>query len=486
MLQAAKIPDLITVHAGPPDSPALNYTVPFADYIKNVVSRAVSPLWPEHAIRAVIYAAQTYALRKILDRYYRGRGYDFDITGDADYDQLFEPDFCVFGNINRYVDEQCCIYIAMPGSLTPIELKVTRDGRGWAYRMACAEDAGALTAELACRHASKGRTAAEILREAFGDIELVSGRNSDPAQPERDCRPLSLGDRGREVSDLQRRLNLISTSFPGIPKINPADGFFGPSTEAAVRRFQRIFELPDDGMADCATRNHIKVVYDTIRRLLRYRELHPMPVMAEVEGQEEPFKTLTEGDTGEIVRFAQYLLNFASLYTRTVKPVEPNGVYGRETTESVVDFQRTFGLSPTGDIDSDTFNLLLSLREAAYVRLGDSAYIPEVVPFGGRELRLGSRGDDVVRLQNFLNCVADLYSDTIGRVRVTGVFNAETRDAVRAVQRIHGMPQTGTVKEQDWDIITALYNDCAAARFLLPGQYPGYLIERIRNREVGF
>jgi peptidoglycan hydrolase-like protein with peptidoglycan-binding domain len=211
-----------------------------------------------------------------------------------------------------------------------------------------------------------------------------------------------------------------------------------------------------------------------------------MPVMAEVEGQEEPFKTLTEGDTGEIVRFAQYLLNFASLYTRTVKPVEPNGVYGRETTESVVDFQRTFGLSPTGDIDSDTFNLLLSLREAAYVRLGDSAYIPEVVPFGGRELRLGSRGDDVVRLQNFLNCVADLYSDTIGRVRVTGVFNAETRDAVRAVQRIHGMPQTGTVKEQDWEIITALYNDCAAARFLLPGQYPGYLIERIRNREVGF
>jgi len=478
MRNTVKIPELITVHAGPPDAPAKNYTIPYTDYIKNVVSRAVSPLWPEEAIRAVIIAAQTYALGRLAEGYYRGKGYGFDITGDDGHDQRFEPDGWVFANVSRLVDELADFYASRAKSQSPIRLTYHDEGeRSWSYAPNDAEGDG-LTPKLACRRALKGRTAEEILRKAFGDIQILRG-NERGAMPAR-C-PLSAGDRGMDVAELQRRLNLISTSFAGIPKVNPAESYYGRSTENAVRAFQRIFELPDTGRADRATLRRIKTVYDLVRRLLKCREAwrlpYPLPTPRTVpqkEGQEgeTPFRTLTEGDSGEDVRFAQNLLNIAALYTRTVKQVPPTGVYDRATTESVVDFQLTYGLPPTGDIDLETYEALLSLYNVAYARLNASAFIPQAVPFGGRELRLGSRGDDVYWLQTYLNCAADLYGDVVGRVRVTGTYDAETREAVRAVQQIHGLEPTGIVKEGDWAIIAALYNDCAAARFLEPGILP--------------
>jgi peptidoglycan hydrolase-like protein with peptidoglycan-binding domain len=476
------IPDQITVHTGPPDSPDLNYTLPFTDYIKYVVSRIVSPLWPEGAIRAVIYAAQTFALRRYTDAYYRSKGYDFDITGDADYDQPFDPYGCVFHNLNRYVDEMADAYISKSGTGEPVALAVSSsDGQYWVYKDT--EGKGELTMEVACRLASEGQSALEILRAVFGDTTLAHGNTPDINIGVSECQQLALGDRGCAVSDLQRRLNLISTSFPNIPKINPADGFYGPGTEAAVREFQRTFELVDDGIAGCATRRRIRFVYETVRNMLYLLNLKNMAIPAL---QDKRGRMLTEGDTGDAVSIAQKLLNIASLYTRTVKPVKVCGVYDRQTTESVVDLQRTFKLPPSGDIDTETYNLLYSLHNAALQLRDGTEFATLTEPFGNRELRLGSCGDDVVRLQTYLNCVADLYTDSISQIRVTGVFDVATFSAVTALQRIYGLPQTGKVAEDDWDMIAGLYNDCAAARYLATGQYPGYMLERERSREVRY
>lgn len=50
---------------------------------------------------------------------------------------------------------------------------------------------------------------------------------------------LRLGENGEDVRTIQNRLNRISTNYPNIPKIYPADGVFDADTEAAVRAFQR-------------------------------------------------------------------------------------------------------------------------------------------------------------------------------------------------------------------------------------------------------
>lgn len=85
------VPEYITVHLGPPDQAAENVTVPFTDYIKNVASSEIYPTWPESALRANILAQISVALNRIYTEYYRGRGYDFDITSSTRYDQAYVP-----------------------------------------------------------------------------------------------------------------------------------------------------------------------------------------------------------------------------------------------------------------------------------------------------------------------------------------------------------------------------------------------------------
>ena len=43
-------------------------------------------------------------------------------------------------------------------------------------------------------------------------------------------------------------LNRIGQNYPAIPRISPVDGVFGSQTEAAVKKFQSIFNLTPDGI----------------------------------------------------------------------------------------------------------------------------------------------------------------------------------------------------------------------------------------------
>ena len=74
------IPTYITVHLGIPASNARNVTVKFVDYIKNVASSEIFPDWPFHSLRANIHAQISLALNRVFTEWYRGKGYNFDIT----------------------------------------------------------------------------------------------------------------------------------------------------------------------------------------------------------------------------------------------------------------------------------------------------------------------------------------------------------------------------------------------------------------------
>jgi N-acetylmuramoyl-L-alanine amidase len=65
-------------------------------------------------------------------------------------------------------------------------------------------------------------------------------------------RNLSRGSRGPEVTELQKRLQMIGYV------VGPIDGIFGPQTEAAVRRFQKERGLKVDGIAGPQTISLLK------------------------------------------------------------------------------------------------------------------------------------------------------------------------------------------------------------------------------------
>ena len=108
------IPSTITVHLGAPDEIAENVSVPFAEYVKNVVSSEVYPTWEPAAIRANALAVISYALNRVYTEYYRSRGYDFDITNTTARDQKFIRGRNIYENVSELVDDVFNDYIRSP------------------------------------------------------------------------------------------------------------------------------------------------------------------------------------------------------------------------------------------------------------------------------------------------------------------------------------------------------------------------------------
>ena len=80
-------------------------------------------------------------------------------------------------------------------------------------------------------------------------------------------------------------------------------------------------------------------------------------------------------------------------------------------------------------------------------------------------------------MQEYLNFIASLIPE-IPSVRVTGYFGEQTDAAVRAFQRLYGIPESGTVAGVTWTAIADLYSDLYTGSRLGEGQYPGYELGR--------
>ena len=337
------VPEQITVHLGPPSSNAPNVTVSFSDYVKNVTSSEIYPTWDESALRANILAIVSFALNRVYTEFYRSRGYDFDITNSTAFDQYFVNGRSFFDNISQLVDEFFNDYLRRPGFVEPLAAKfcngttVTCEGLSqWGSQ----------------NLAEQGYNSDQIIRSYYGDVETVLNAPIQRSQSSYPGTPLRVGSSGPNVVIVQTELNRISQSYPAIPKISAVDGIYGQQTEAAVRRFQEIFNLTPDGIVGKATWYALVRLYTAVTRLGELRS----------QGQQfyainwSPPGGLQTGDTGEKVRLLQYMLSVLSTYIPSIPPVTIDGIYGSATRAAVLAAQRRFRLPETGTVGTQTWN----------------------------------------------------------------------------------------------------------------------------------
>ena len=455
------IPEYITVHLGAPDSDAPNVTVPYADYLKNVASSEIFPTWPENALRANIYAQNSFALNRIYTAYYRSRGYDFDITSSIGIDQSFVNGRDIFENVSRLVDELFNDYIVMGDSIEPY-FAAYCDGRE--LRCDGLEQWGTVAL------AEQGLTPFEILQRYYGnDISIIRNAPVGGGTITWDGRTLGVGDIGNAVQQIQIRLNRISKNFPSIPKIYPVDGIFGQGTEDAVLEYQRAFDLTPDGLVGKETWYSIQRTFSAVKRL---NDLASEGLRAdEITSLFNSF--LEEGDRGSEVYELQYLLNIASEFNNEIPPVTVDGIFGAGTKSALEAFQRSYGLTVDGKVGVEDWDRLY--RE--YVGILDSlpsGYFGGVtLPYPGTVLRIGSQGEGVTALQEYLNYIGNTYS-SIPKIEVDGSFGPATQRAVLAYKEIFGLGNQGIVSSSTWDSITATYRDLYDGNRVSSGQFPGY------------
>ena len=440
------IPEYITVHLGKPKEEARNITVPFPEYIKNVASSEIYPTWPEEALRANILAQISFALNRVYTEWYRSQGFPFDITNSTQYDQYFVEGREIYENISRIVDEIFNNYIIKQGSIEPYFAEYC-DGK----TVSCEGMSQWGSVDLA----RQGYTPYRILQYYYGtNIGIVENA---PVRPNIETYPgfaLRVGSAGNEVRTAQVELNRIGQNYPSIPKISNPDGIFGVETERAVKEFQRIFNLEQDGIIGKATWYKLKYIYASVKKLAQLgSEGVSLPEA------EPPFLTsLQPGSRGNEVRYIQYYLNTINYFNQEIPQVAVDGIYGPQTEAAVRAFQRYYGLTEDGIVGRSTFARLNSVYNQLIRSLPEGYQGQGAVIYPGYYLKQGATGDDVRNLQTYLRRISESNS-SIPTIEVDGIYGPATTAAVKVFQQQNDLPVNGSVGPITWERIRRQYDE---------------------------
>lgn len=206
-----------------------------------------------------------------------------------------------------------------------------------------------------------------------------------------------------------------------------------------------------------------------------------------------PGVPLRVGDSGNNVRLIQVALNRISQnYPAIPKISDPDGVFGLTTENAVRAFQEIFDLPVNGTVDKSTWYRIkqyytgvkrLSELAAEGVTLAEAT-----LPFD-TQISQGSTGIPVRTLQYYLSIIA-YFNGALEPVPLNEVFDSATIDAVERFQSFYGLPVTGIVDNETWNIISRIYLETVSS---LPAGYqgnaaklyPGYFLSKgMRNENV--
>ncbi len=137
--------------------------------------------------------------------------------------------------------------------------------------------------------------------------------------------------------------------------------------------------------------------------------------------------------------------------------VPADGIFGGNTADAVLQFQRQEGLPANGVVDHDTWNAIAEVARDIAVKnaapLGLRVYRQGQAP-----IEVGAVGDDVYILQIILRYLGTLYGDLPPVDLPDGRYSANTAAAIRAIQQRSGLPVTGITDRATWNAIVRLYD----------------------------
>lgn len=197
-----------------------------------------------------------------------------------------------------------------------------------------------------------------------------------------------------------------------------------------------------------------------------------------------PGTPLKQGSTGPDVVVVQAELNrIAQSYPAIPKIPKADGIYGPKTEASVRKFQEIFGLKVDGIVGRTTWYEMVRLYTAIY-RLselrsqGQQFYaISWAYP---NAIQQGDRGSSVRQLQYMLSVLSE-FIPQIPLVQIDGIFGPSTKNAVLSAQRYFGLPQTGAVDEDTWDLVydqfAGIENTALRSKENFPSEVPSDYID---------
>ena len=217
------------------------------------------------------------------------------------------------------------------------------------------------------------------------------------ADSDKDDDSLRMGDSGSAVKDLQTKLKKLGY-YSGT-----VDSTFGSGTYAAVKAFQKKYNLTADGVAGSETLKKLDSAYKNA-------------------DSDKDDGSLRKGATGSAVKNLQTKLKKLGFYNASI-----DGDYGDTTVAAVKAFQKKYNLTADGVAGSETLKKL----DSAYKNADSNTSTDD------DSLRKGATGTAVKTLQTNLKKLG-FYT-----AYVDGSFGSTTESAVKAFQRKYGLTADG-------------------------------------------
>ncbi len=255
---------------------------------------------------------------------------------------------------------------------------------------------------------------------------------------------LRQGNVGLRVQQMQYYLLYLSYSYSAIPRIE-ADGNFGPATAQAVRAFQGLFGLTQDGVVGINTWTQLYSVYAQVNAGLLEAEQTPG----------YPGYQLRLGSSGAAVLALQRYLWEISRRNSGIQPVPLDGEFGQKTREAVQDFQRQNGLAVTGRVDEALWLLIY----AAYIetlRTHNNECRWVNVAYPGQPITLGQTSVYVQVALYYYSLIAQ-YDLLLPPVDLEDTYNLTARAAIEEFQRTRGLEVTGNINAETWQLLYQQY-----------------------------
>ena len=217
------------------------------------------------------------------------------------------------------------------------------------------------------------------------------------ADSDKDDGSLRKGATGSAVKDLQTKLKKLGFYNAYV------DGSYGDTTVAAVKAFQKKYNLTADGVAGSETLKKLDSAYKNA-------------------DSDKDDGSLRKGATGSAVKDLQTKLKKLGFYNASI-----DGDYGDTTVAAVKAFQKKYNLTADGVAGSETLKKL----DSAYKNADSNTSTDD------DSLRKGATGTAVKTLQTNLKKLG-FYT-----AYVDGSFGATTESAVKAFQKKYGLTADG-------------------------------------------
>ena len=135
-----------------------------------------------------------------------------------------------------------------------------------------------------------------------------------------------------------------------------------------------------------------------------------------------------------------------------------DGIYESNTRNAVLFFQRNNGLEETGTVDKETWDAIYIEYERTGRENDRRVYI-DLFPNNPENYatEIGEQSTFVSILQFILDELRISY-DTLPEFTKSGIYDEDTANAVREIQRIHDFSTTGRLDRKTWNAISDAYN----------------------------